>query len=252
VSKPGFQVQARTTIDRYYSYIEAVAVQIHDTVLQVEATQPDSLLLNGSRIFFTEKAVYQDDKSIDKSILKGSSPSLSFRSGNTTSRYVFECSRSNSKKRVYRLDLSEWSYVRFQMYKEFMTISIHASPHDDFEGAVGLLGHYPGGQYVGRDGLYSDSMVLWSSFPDYALEWQVDPVRGDVLLFDHARPPQMPYEICRLPTQSRPDRRQLLRGSISMVEATEACRRQGVSPDNIDLCKDDILSTQDLDLALIW
>ena len=95
------------------------------------------------------------------------------------------------------------------------------------------------------------------------MEWQVDPTRGDPLLFDTARPPQLPYELCRWPTAARPGRRQLwLRGGstgsggeegrVTLDQALQACHEQSVSMANLDLCVDDILMTGDTDLASIW
>lgn len=247
VQTPLFKVHVRTTITFYYSYIAAAAVQVGNHIVQVNAEQPDHVVLDG--VQHVLDASPQDDSFQASRVHLSTPATLVFRDGNSTYHYAFEETHSSTKKRVYRLDLTDWSYVRFKMYGKFMTVSIHAGDQQDFQGGTGLLGRYPDGEMV-RRGETEPSMPY--TFAEFALEWQVNPTLGDPILFDTARPPQMPYEICRLPTLAQPARRHLLRGRVSMNQALDACRGHGVPTENLDLCVDDILSADDLGLATIW
>lgn len=255
-----FQLHVRTTIHEFYSYIEAAAVQVGGFILQVDANQPDRILLDGVSYSMISPAVASSsaqDKEDGRVASQVVSSPLTFGHGNQTFAIHKEEHLCSSKKRAYRLDLTSWSYVRFKMYGKYLTVSIHAGRHQDFAGATGLLGRYPDGRSVTRDIMDMDTMaVMYASFADFAMEWQVDPTRGDPLLFDEARPPQLPHERCRWPTAARPARRQLwLRGSsggITLEQAVDACHRHAVSMSNLDLCVDDILTTGDTGLAAIW
>lgn len=268
-----FALHVRTTIQDYFSYIAAAAVQVGGFVVQVDADKPDGLILDGVLYSMlanddgssrTEVASPSLDDSSSSQVLV--SPSLVFGNGNQTYSFHREHHLCNAKKRSYRLELTPWSYLRFKMYDKFLTVSIHAGDNSrsDFAGVVGLLGRYPDGRSVARDGPSIDmdtsmTSAMYGTFADFAMEWQVDPTRGDPLLFDVARPPQLPHERCRWPTAGRPSRRQLwLRGSntsgggVTVDQALQACKAHGVPMSNLDLCVDDILATGDTGLAAIW
>ena len=247
-----FALHVRTTIQMYFSYIAEAAVQIGKHILQVQAANPNVILLDG----------IPHDLIVDK---QGLPVPLTFTDDidGASYQYVWEDNHSTTTKHVYRLDLSDWSYLRFKMYDRFLTVSIHAGEIEPFQGAVGLLGRFPDGQLVTRDEVLYEAehdkkdWMYTTTFTDYAMEWQVDPTRGDSTLFHTKRSPQLPYERCRLPTAARPGRRQLLRGNnyADLEKAKEACRRQvdaASSPANFDLCVDDVLTMGDVDLAAIW
>lgn len=243
-----FELHVRTTSRLYYSYIAAAAIQLGEHIFQVDAEKPHAVRLDGVKHSLALPSAQDTQEGLSS---RDSVPSLVFGSGNATYKYVFEEHHSSPKKHVYRLDVSDWSYLRFKMYGAYLTVSVHAGHDEDFQGAVGLLGRYPDGKSVTREeGGDRDAGSM--SFNDFGMEWQVDPTRGDPMLFHTARSPQLPYERCSLPTAAHPWRRQLLRGGISHDQAMQVCRHHGVSLENLDLCVDDVLSTGEVDLAAIW
>ena len=112
---------------------------------------------------------------------------------------------------------------------------------DDFAGSVGLLGRYPDGTMISRDG------QEMSNFEQYGFEWQVAPT--DPMLFVKNRSPQLPFEQCRMPTASRPAIRKLRAGERKLQEhALLAC----AAADSVELCVSDVMATGDLGLASLW
>lgn len=228
VQSPIMDLHVRTTIAKYYSYIAAAAVKIGGRTLEISAGNSTAVRLDG-------RVHSMDDSKL-----------LSFSSvyKNATYKYYQMETQRPTNCKSYVLEVTPWVFVRVKMHAEFLTVSVHGD--DDLQGAVGLLGRFPDGALVVRNG-----KVSTVPFVDFAIEWQVNP--GDPILFDDLRPPQLPYERCRLPTDPRPSRR-LLRSTTSGLfrQALEACRQVAYSPQDIDLCVDDILTTGDVELAAIW
>jgi hypothetical protein len=137
--------------------------------------------------------------------------------------------------------LNEDSSILFKFYKQYLTINVSGDVKD-FGDSVGLLGDYHTGNMVSRDG------VIMDDFKSYGFEWQVNP--DDPQLFMDAREPQLPYELCRLPTHPRPSRRKLRGDSVLLQQATEACSK--LSGSDMELCINDIMSTGDTGLATTW
>ena len=76
-----------------------------------------------------------------------------------------------------------------------LSISIEGNP-EDFVGSCGLLGAYPTGNALGRDG--RDMEGDWNA---YGMEWQVGPDEPK-LFRDKNREPQLPEAQCKMPTVS--------------------------------------------------
>jgi len=162
---------------------------------------------------------------------------MKFGSG---SEYKLEQLVDTRHVQSFRLDLNEHSSVVFKFYKHFLLINIAANPLE-FADAVGLLGTFPNGEMQGRDG------KLITDFTDFGFHWQVSPQDGQ--LFRDAREPQLPYEMCRLPTLGRPARR-LRSDSVLVGQAETACGH--LSGNDFELCVGDILATGDVGLAEHW
>ena len=115
--------------------------------------------------------------------------------------------------------------------------------HSDFYGSAGMMGHYPTGAMLNREG---EEMT---DFTEFGFEWQVN--LEDPVLFRQTRSPQLPFEQCRMPTAARPARRKLRGADAALFEAArEACAH--VSGSDFDLCTDDVMATGDVGLASVW
>ena len=81
---------------------------------------------------------------------------------------------------------------------------------------------------------------------ELGLEWQVRPAEA---LFADERQPQLPYERCRMPSESsaKTTRRRLraMQGSEIYKQASDACAGAA----DFDLCVHDVVATGELGLA---
>ena len=159
-------------------------------------------------------------------------------------KYTIQNGRIEAGKNVkfyqyYQVDLHQDSSMMFKFYKQYLTIDVSGNAND-FSDATGLLGEYHTGAMVTRDGR------IMSDFNEYGFEWQVRP--EDNFIFRDARAPQLPYEMCRMPTAARPSRR--LRNSEMVGEAQEACAH--VKGGSFQLCVDDVVTVGDAGIAALW
>lgn len=220
----GFDMHVRTTIQDFFSYIEAAAVKLGEDILEVEN---GNLKLNGV-----------DHSDADLPLVFGEQKYTLYKHS--------EDHRNDGSvlRRTYRLTLEDDTEIEFRFYKKFMTYQIIG--HPGFVDSVGLMGQYPTGAMLSRDG------VEMQDFVQFGFEWQVG--MTDPVLFADARSPQLPYEQCRMPTAAQSAIRRLKSGNRKLMEAAqEACAAGSkLSDHNVQLCVDDVMMTGDLEMAGEW
>eukprot|EP00977_Amphora_coffeiformis_P028201 scaffold34878_cov183-Amphora_coffeaeformis.AAC.3 len=216
----GFDLHARTTIQDYFSYIETMAMKVGDNHMEF---YNDHFYLNGMKLTPTDLPLTFGDDMY------------------TIENGVVEHGKNTKYYQYYKVNLYESSSVLFKFYKKFLTFVIIGHP-EDFADSVGLMGEFYTGDMISRDG------ERMHDFVEYGFEWQVAPADGS--LFRSARSPQLPYELCRMPTGSRPARRRLRANTALYTEAQKACAH--VSGKGRELCVDDVLQTGDIGLASLW
>ena len=247
----GFDVHVRTTIKEYYSYIEAAAVRLGDHILEIDSAEK----------------IYLDGQEIT---IKGSEVIEIPNTNGDGYTYTYSAIERKTKKNIFRLFMGT-SELRFKFYRHckfnalaltiiskisaiiadtialetVLTIDVMGGA-DDFGDSVGLMGNHSDGSMVSRSG-----KLFEGSFEEYGFEWQVNPAMGDKKLFIEDRSPQLPYERCRMPTASRPQRRHL-RASNALYEQAKVACQAVASPQDVDLCIDDIMATGELGLAEVW
>lgn len=220
----GLFLHIRTTlaIDRgeYYSYISHAALRIGKDV--VEITKRNHFYVNGD-----------------------ANPNLPLKLEGEHFFYRHTQEVGTPLERlVYHVELGHGGYVKFVVYKKYITIRITAFQEDLYD-AAGLLGSYPEGALLARNGL-----TLVQEFTDFGQEWQVRPLT-DSLLFQETRAPQFPEE-CRLPPLAVGQRHRRLKETDLVEEqklrkeANEAC----VHREDFEDCVFDVMATGDLGLAV--
>ena len=212
-------LHVRTTIDSFYSYIEAAAVKIGGRILELDGV--DKIYLDGQEVQAPVTFI-----------------------GNHNITYTYRRVEDGGKKQIYSLESNKHTLVQFRFYLHYLTLNVVAAGNS-FHNTRGLLGSFKDGSMITRDGL-----AFKGKFDEYAFEWQVNP--EDPVLFREQRSPQLPMESCRLPTAGRPARR--LRANTRLLSAaTEACAAatSGHST-NMDLCIDDVMVTGEVGLASVW
>ena len=218
----GLDVHVRTTMMQdglSYSYIEAAAIRVGSTILEFHPS------------FFRVNGIHHDYELSSR---------FEFEEKDHT--YEFFSSKTGTNKRETIIKLSPASSIKIRSTKNLMYVNFEGNKLD-FGDSIGMLGSYPNGEMVGREGSFEGDYV------SYGMEWQVDPGKKDPLLFAEDRAPQLPYERCRLPVQSATTSRRRLRvntDSEMREKAFEACQN---AKTDIELCVDDVLATGDLDTA---
>eukprot|EP00977_Amphora_coffeiformis_P015967 scaffold4833_cov233-Amphora_coffeaeformis.AAC.2 len=218
----GFDIHARTTVDTYYSYIEALATRIGEDIVEVE-----------QKVLYVNGVEYTYD-------------ALPITFGTGSAQYILEVIESTkyTKKILLKSSMGK-DIVTYKVYKHFVQFALRGDG-TDFGDAVGLLGEYGTGDMYGRDG------QLFRDFTQYAFEWQVQP-DIDTPLFHIIREPQLPFEECRMPTAARPARRQLRNADNALYEQAESACAGVVNNDHdLNLCIDDIMMTGDVGLVEAW
>jgi hypothetical protein len=218
----GLEVQIRTKLVRFWSYIKSAAIRIGDDILEIEGT--GDLEDKDTQNFWFNFEYQGEVKTL------GGFP------------VTLDSRKTDSKKRFWVIDLSsKYPGVKISVttYREFVRVDFD---HDGaFGNTVGLLGDFHTGKTLARDG----TKVL-NDFSELGHEWQVLP--SEIMLFHAVEDPQFPKK-CIDPEDPRGERRRRL-GELTVTEeqADAACASIKDPLDRKD-CVYDIIATQDLDMV---
>ncbi|CAJ1935368.1 unnamed protein product [Cylindrotheca closterium] len=213
----GLHVHIRTKIVGYWSYIQSIAIQIGNDILEIEGST-----IADEQAHYWINYEYQGD--------------LDNFAGFSVTQ-----SAPSAYKRHYTIDLNPNSSIVVQVYKEFVRLQFNGD-ESVFGNTVGLLGDYMTGKTHARDGI-----TAIDDFTNLGDQWQVLPY--EKRLFREASRPQFP-EPCWKPKDPRGERRRHLADSqISYAQAEHACFRVMSDPLSIKDCVNDILATQDLEMV---
>lgn len=206
----GLLVHARTTKRYQYSFIESIAVQMGDHILQVNSW--GKYFLNG----------------VEGGDLKAFS--FEFRVTHQQPderRHVFEVSLGESREKLI-----------LKTNKDIVSFSLENASSDDFQDSVGMMGNFGSGAMLARDGV----TVLEDDPKAFGQEWQVR--KEEPRLFQEAeRYPQFPQH-CIHPDAV--DGRRRLGSSIALKAAEQACAHWTKHQKE---CIYDVMATGDLELA---
>ena len=151
-----------------------------------------------------------------------------------------DASTDIEKHRVTHVILNDNARVAIRLTKGgFMTVDLEGG-ESDFGDSVGLLGNYHTGELLSRDGQQIEDTL------EFGMEWQVRPEES---LFMESRSPQLPYERCRMPTESfAKNSRRRLRSAENgelLAQAAEAC----AGTVDFELCLQDVMTTGEVAMA---
>jgi hypothetical protein len=134
--------------------------------------------------------------------------------------------------------------IKLKTYKDFVSVLIEQGHNKYFADSVGLMGDFRTGHMVARDG-----KAVMDDANAFGQEWQVLDTGPN--LFQTARLPQHPQQVCTLPPpmQASQLRRRLSQSSsVSQLAAEKACEHWGEGKDD---CVFDVLTTGDLEMAMV-
>merc|ERR1712021_106408 len=216
----GLDVQIRTKVVRYWSYIKNVAIKIGSDILEIEGSAD----ADDADAHYWSNYEFQGDLE-------------------TFAGFPVTQELPSVYKRKYIIDLSSkypGSSIIIQLYKEFVRVKF-VGDEEVFGNTVGLMGDHKTGELLARDG-----STVMTDFTEFGDEWQVLP--KEPKLFHEFTHPQFP-ELCLKPEDPRGDRKRRLAESTISVEQAEAACEPLKDPLSIKDCVYDILATQDLDMV---
>merc|ERR1712232_1241245 len=217
----GLDVQIRTKLVRFWSYIKNAAIRIGDDILEVQGAGEET-----NELKFWYNLEYQG-----KMETLGGFPVTITKS---TGRY---------HKNKFEIDLSSkypGQKIVIKMWKEFVRVDFSNASAEAFGNTVGMLGDFKTGDTISRDGTILDD------FHAFGDDWQVRPT--DNMLFHNVEKPQYPMK-CIMPEDPQGERRRRLdESSVSIEDAEKACASLTDPLDRKD-CVYDIIATQDMDMA---
>jgi hypothetical protein len=215
----GLRIHIRTTRVKYFSYIDTVAVQIGDDILEFN-NDVENFLLNGE--------MAEPNRKHHKTILGG---------------YVVRRDPMALSIRLHdegRLDHGRAKIDLHTRKNGFPAVIVDGGSTDIFKGSLGLLGDWSTGAPLARDGVTEIEIVDHLDATPFALEWQVRDT--DPMLFRAARYPQYPTK-CVAPSKWPGFR---LGQSNMQKEAEEACAHWKEDKED---CIFDVMATRDVLVA---
>jgi len=215
----GFNIHIRTHIKTWWSYIEAAVVQIGDNTMEISGAEGGWIWLNGEK----------DGHGIE--------------SGDAAlGGYSIHSKRINEYQTTTRIDLGDNNAISIETFKHFVRVNLKPKTQASFYGSTGLLGSFPEGKMVARDGV-----TIMEDTNEYGQEWMVHP--SEPMLFHDFTASEHPLQ-CTMPDQEQKKeaRRRLGELAITEMDAAQACARvtDGVER---DLCIFDVMATNDKDIA---
>lgn len=213
----GLDVQIRTKIVRYWSYIKNAAIRIGHDIFEVEGGA------NSATWWFNNE---------HEGEIK------------TIGGFPVTHKVKSEWKQFFEIDLSSkypGQKIVISTYKEFVRVDFENGNEASFGKTKGLLGDFKTGATLARDG-----STVMHDFWEYGNEWQVLPF--EPMLFHESSKPQFP-ERCILPEDPRGDRRRKLgEATVTEAQAEAACAQIKDALDRKD-CLYDVLATQDLGMV---
>jgi len=140
-----------------------------------------------------------------------------------------------------RVDLDDGDAIGLETFDDFVRVSIHSTGKapTKFEGSVGLMGSYPDGQMLARDG-----STIMEDTNKFGIEWQVHGT--EPMLFHDLEGVRYPMQ-CQMPDMVKRSHRRLGETNITHEDAELACAR--VEAADRDACIFDVLATNSLGMA---
>ena len=211
-------IHVRTKIDSWWSFIEAAVLRIGDQTLEIKGGMEQiPYWINGKE-------------------------TANMETGETTlGDFPVKFRRLNPFQSMARIDLGNGDALSIETFKHFVRVNIKDKSKKAFKGSMGLLGVYPAGKKVARDG----TTVIDDAI-EFGMEWQV---KSTEPWFFHSLEGVQHPEACALPNSNAHEKaqRRLGESALTYGEANLACSH-AESKDRKD-CVFDVLATNDLEMA---
>jgi len=227
----GLTIHIRTKIETWWSYVESAVIKMGDETLEIAGgDQGDWIWLNGAAN--GELGVGE----WSKSTFAGNLLRLKQTPGIVN-------------RREAHIHLGNGEKILLKSFNTFLKVEFIKESEDTLGGSSGLLGTYPAGKRVGRDGesLIEDVNV-------FGQEWQVT-AEEPKLFHSYSDAWVVPAgQKCAMPTETvakQALRKRRLANGIPMEDAEKACAHLTDASDH-KACVFDVIATQDENMAGAW
>lgn len=214
----GLNIHVRTHIKTWWSYIEAIVIQIGENTMEISGAEGGWIWLNGEK---DGHGIETGDAALGD--------------------YHIHSRRVNEHQTITRIELGDKNAISIETFKHFVRVNLKPDTQASFYGSTGLLGSFPQGKMVARDGV-----TIMEDANEYGQEWMVNP--SEPMLFHDFTASEHPQQ-CTMPAQEQKEaRRRLGELAITEEEAAQACARVTDGMER-DLCIFDVMATNDKDIA---
>ena len=226
----GMLVHIRTKIETWWSYVESSVVRIGDETVEITGGKKDQwLFING-----IPNEPLEENK---------------WYMGKVSGLHVrYRQSMGNGQARIY-FGNSKSKQLHLKTFGDFVKVNLDAQENDHYNGSHGLLGRFPDGLRVGRDGV-----TVIEDVNEFGQEWQVKPEEPRLFRSYDEEWVVPAGQKCAMPSETAEKkllRQRRLAEGIPRAAAEKACAHLGDAGDR-KACIFDVVSTQDLSMADSW
>lgn len=225
----GMLLHIRTKIEAWWSFIQGAALLIGEETLEIKGGESSDqwLYVNG--------AVNEPLEKNKWNVVKFAGLVLRFKQSDLI-----------REAHVY---LGNGKKISMKSFNGFVKVDVDAEGSDLYNGSNGLLGRFPDGKRVARDG---ESLI--EDINAFGQHWQVQP--EEPMLF-HSYKDEWVVPAgnkCAMPVDTLEKtqlRNRRLGSGLSNKAVEDACAHLKV-PDERKACEYDVVSTQDVTMASVW
>ena len=247
----GLDIHIRTKIDTWWSFIESGRFDSHLILISVNS----HLFFLHICFLFNTAVVRIGDATLEVTggqnggmfwingiLMDSTDAEEGYSDAGQISGFPVTRKSVNGYQKIFRIDLGNGDALSIQTYKRFVSVNTRAINDARFQGSVGMMGEFPHGAMIARNGttVIEDPVT-------FGKEWQV--LSSEPSLFHTVEGAVQPPQKCIMPKaiSASAKRRRLGDSMITEEDAAEACSH--VMEDDKDACIFDVLATNDKSMA---
>jgi len=229
----GLTIHIRTKIETWWSFVESAVIKIGDETLEITGQdQKEWIWINGIVNEELENGAWNEQHKL---------------AGNLV-RFKDNVQVGKAHRHEAHIILGGGEKIVFKSFDAFLKVEFMNESEATLAGSKGILGTYPEGLRVGRDGV-----TIIEDVNAYGQEWQV--TSDEPKLFHSYDTPWVVASgnACAMPSSSAEKvalRRRRLASGIPTEVAEKACAH--LSGADAKACVYDVLATQNTDMAGAW
>lgn len=229
----GLHIHIRTKIQTWWSYIESAVVKIGDDTLEIMGGEA------GEEVKYWVNGQPGDANVAEDANLLAMMDNLKGKLGDHSPITYHHIS---AKQHRFRIDTGYGQALALETFKTWVAVNLKAVNDRQWAGSLGLMGSYPHGEMVARDGVTVFDAKDTDAFGKH---WQV--LSTEPMLFHTPGEGVHHPQECAMPEVTKKSSRRLGEYGIAMEAAELACAH--VDPHHKDSCVYDVMASNDIEMA---